>query len=623
MLCGDSTESIAAYDGIGSVDALIVESSFMAFETVLDILRLGGQLAKSSARIFVHGCDPDPSAFHVPASASGLFFATQAWRHAQSFGFVDPILSAESSGALCMGRFPSRVNPVDTSVQLSFLAPQHNEVVSIASQGYAKRLLTASVDIDIQDGAGANAVKENVAAWNLCFRFKSGGPDLLPDRMPPQCFSLTEKLRPLQVPEPLPSSATATTWLLSAWVGVTPEWAHRVPVEHHILGFETISVHEAGDHSVISRSQAAHMRFRNEHNLEAQGQSYDAGVKNVPFSPLPAPEKWAVSTPDGSPLRRWAFMATCSRGTGYSTLTYARYLEKYMGGYLSGPSLLLCIPPRDLDFEVLARQRFDASNMIQLSNWPQPEILDPILAAHNITDVYMQKQGQKDGVVSLLPRVRTCVHCVFFAHEPHGTIYARISNTVKGRQNEQPPTVPYPVEIEVVTGDLRAELDISPTATVFGRYGGDATFDIDFVHQEVSWLSQHRDDIVFIFMNTKPFCDESPTVKFLTSTSNSVRRAQFVRTCDAMLHARYLGETFGLAIAEFSIQNRPIITFGGSVDSAHLAILGAKGLVYFDSASLRTILLSFNRTMAAQHDWNAFREFEPEQVMRRFVDVFW
>jgi hypothetical protein len=297
----------------------------------------------------------------------------------------------------------------------------------------------------------------------------------------------------------------------------------------------------------------------------------------------------------------------------------------YMGGYLSGPSLLLCISPRDPDFEAVARRHFRPANMVLLDEWPRPELLDPILAEHNITDIYMQKQGKIDGSISLLPGVRTCVHCVFYAHEPHGTIYARISDVVKALKGKEDsvPTVPHMVECAPATSDLRAELGISPAATVFGRYGGEATFDIGFVQQEVIWLSQHRSDIVFIFMNTEPFCSEAPNVKFLPSSSDYVRRVQFVRTCDAMLHARYYGETFGLAIAEFSVQNRPVITFGGSQDSAHLSILGEKGLVYHDSASLRTILIGFNRTTAATGDWNAYSAFEPKQVIRRFVDEFW
>ena len=59
----------------------------------------------------------------------------------------------------------------------------------------------------------------------------------------------------------------------------------------------------------------------------------------------------------------------------------------------------------------------------------------------------------------------------------------------------------------------------------------------------------------------------------------------FYRTCDAMLHARRDGETFGLAVAEFSVRNKPVITKGASkrwVASLHYrAIAGlACSIVY-------------------------------------------
>ena len=43
-----------------------------------------------------------------------------------------------------------------------------------------------------------------------------------------------------------------------------------------------------------------------------------------------------------------------------------------------------------------------------------------------------------------------------------------------------------------------------------------------------------------------------------------------------MLHARKDGETFGLAVAEFSVANKPIITYANSKDKEHLRILNNK-----------------------------------------------
>ena len=46
-----------------------------------------------------------------------------------------------------------------------------------------------------------------------------------------------------------------------------------------------------------------------------------------------------------------------------------------------------------------------------------------------------------------------------------------------------------------------------------------------------------------------------------------------------MIHARQMGETFGAAVSEFSIKNKPVITCRG-YDNAHLDILKDKAIIY-------------------------------------------
>jgi len=50
-------------------------------------------------------------------------------------------------------------------------------------------------------------------------------------------------------------------------------------------------------------------------------------------------------------------------------------------------------------------------------------------------------------------------------------------------------------------------------------------------------------------------------------------KARFFATCDIMLHARLHGETFGLAVGEFAVLGKPVITFAGSRERAHLEML--------------------------------------------------
>ena len=41
------------------------------------------------------------------------------------------------------------------------------------------------------------------------------------------------------------------------------------------------------------------------------------------------------------------------------------------------------------------------------------------------------------------------------------------------------------------------------------------------------------------------------------------KKVEFISSCDAMIHARQMGETFGAAVSEFSIKNKPVITCRG------------------------------------------------------------
>ena len=94
-----------------------------------------------------------------------------------------------------------------------------------------------------------------------------------------------------------------------------------------------------------------------------------------------------------------------------------------------------------------------------------------------------------------------------------------------------------------------------------------------------------------------------------------------------MLHARDGGETFGLAVAEFSAHHRPVLTSSAHDDHGHgrmhLDALAARGLsrfFYHDQASLVRLLTTCDRHVSA--DYNAYCAFEPARVMATFEQVF-
>jgi hypothetical protein len=84
-----------------------------------------------------------------------------------------------------------------------------------------------------------------------------------------------------------------------------------------------------------------------------------------------------------------------------------------------------------------------------------------------------------------------------------------------------------------------------------------------------------------------------------------------------------MGETFGAAVSEFSIKNKPIITCKG-YDNAHLDILKDKAIIYNknDMDNVYEIFKNFNRDEAKLKDWNAYGDYLPEKVMDSFNNIF-
>lgn len=134
--------------------------------------------------------------------------------------------------------------------------------------------------------------------------------------------------------------------------------------------------------------------------------------------------------------------------------------------------------------------------------------------------------------------------------------------------------------------------------------------------------ARQREDLHFVFVNTEPF-DEHPRVHFLGPIVDGPSKTAYIDACDAMLHARAMGESFGLSIAEFSIRNKPIYTWFDGRDRHHIDVLRAKGHYYVDGCDLLAQLLAFDRTRQTGRDYDAYSErFSPERVMAAFASVF-
>ena len=135
---------------------------------------------------------------------------------------------------------------------------------------------------------------------------------------------------------------------------------------------------------------------------------------------------------------------------------------------------------------------------------------------------------------------------------------------------------------------------------------------------ELSWNASIKP--FFLLQNTPRFYDH-PNIIHLPSTADLTFKTQFINTCDALLHSRYEGESFGSTCGEFSIRNKRVITYGNSRERNHIEILKDKGIYFTSPAELLKILTEFS-IRNTKGDWNCYREFEPEPVMEIFKNIF-
>lgn len=311
------------------------------------------------------------------------------------------------------------------------------------------------------------------------------------------------------------------------------------------------------------------------------------------------------------------------RGTEVALYDYAHFNETLLGN----ESIILTKRKHHFPHDPEAVKKFNRFDVFYYDNWQHAE---QILSENNVDVLYTIKAGNVDEVVS--KNIKTCVHAVFQYYEPHGDVYAYISKWLSDKMSGgELPYVDFVVYLPDIESDMREELGIPKDAIVFGRHGGHDTFSIPFAINTVNRVVQQRDDIYFLFLNTQARgLINHKQIIHLPVTSDLELKTKFINTCDAMLHARINGESFGLAVAEFSIRNKPIITWTGKDvkryyphphDLAHIELLGDKGIYYNDENELIDILLKF--TPQLNKNWDAYSEFyNPEIIMKKFEEVF-
>jgi len=298
------------------------------------------------------------------------------------------------------------------------------------------------------------------------------------------------------------------------------------------------------------------------------------------------------------------------RGSEGAMLDYARLNCSVLGN-----ESVLCLPDRpEFSGNPLLRKWREEFEVIQ---YQDKKDLGRKLKKYRAEALYLTKPGPFDGF--LVPGLKNCVHAQFLCDEFHGDAYAYLSSWMsRVMTGQQISFVPFFVPRFASEEDLRGRLGIPKGAKVFGRHGGWDTFNIPFVRKTVVQHARKNPEDHFVFLNTESIreAENLANIHYLPATVDPVEKAKFLATCDAMLHARWHGETFGLAVGEFAVLGKPVITFADSRERAHLEMLGNQALLYRHADELLKILRDFrpHRTQGTEYEIYA----DPKVVMEIF-----
>jgi hypothetical protein len=309
------------------------------------------------------------------------------------------------------------------------------------------------------------------------------------------------------------------------------------------------------------------------------------------------------------------------RGTEVALYDYARYNEEILGN----KSIILYqknCPLNDATAIEKFKSRFHVEEIevpfgLQDQSRYNHQIvkyIDPVVEKNKCDVFYIQKGGKNDNVIST--SAKNIVLGCSTNPEPHGNRFAVVSKWLSMSSGNLP-WVPIIIDLHSTQRNLRNELSIPEDAIVFGRTGGMDTWNIPWASYSIDQALAKRKDIYFVFQNTPKFI-EHDRVRFIKTTADPEYKSMFINTCDALIHARQEGESFGQTVAEFSTKNKRVITFFNSPERNHILYLGDKGLYYSNPSQLIEHLVNFE---SAEGDFNFYKDHTPELGMLKFKEI--
>jgi hypothetical protein len=305
----------------------------------------------------------------------------------------------------------------------------------------------------------------------------------------------------------------------------------------------------------------------------------------------------------------------CLRGTTVAIYDWAYWTRHYLN---IDPIIMFNLKNNFNDKSVI--KKFEKE--FPVFGYEDKSQIDDILSKNKCDAFLMEKGGEPDGIIS--SGSKNLVNAISGWWKPewvHGDVYAMGSKWLSKITDYEIPYVPYIVHLPDHNLNMRDELGIPKDALVFGRNGGWDTFDLQFVKQSIVENLEKRNDIWFIFQYTEPFYEHERII-YLEPTADLNEKVKFINTSDVMLHARNIGESFGLSCAEFSIRNKPVITYYNSLERNHIDTLDEKGIFYENKEDIDYILLNLDRNEITGLEWNCYQDYSPENVVQKFKEVY-
>lgn len=305
------------------------------------------------------------------------------------------------------------------------------------------------------------------------------------------------------------------------------------------------------------------------------------------------------------------------RGVTNSILDFAIYNQTILNNesdIIFNPGF---IPP-DMGLDVRSNQRVVSHlkskfNILEYTN--EKELND---IASNYDIVYSQNNGLKQS--PYITSTKTINHVVFQYYQPHGDRYAYISEWLSNHVSRgKCPFVPLVVDLPEPEDNLRKEIGIPDDYFVIGRHGGFFTFDLQFVFSAIAKIVNQNNNIVFLFANTYPFY-EHPRIIYVNPFFGNKAKTSFINACDAMIHGRKLGESFGLSIGEGLFHNKPVLAWEGGYDLNHTEILKGQDLLYTEE-NIESMILGLGDREKKDYK-HIVTPYNAKNTMEKFNQVF-